>query len=247
MKLKAIIVEDEPISRKNMTSLIRDYCQDIDLIGEAENILQAEKMILETQPHLIFLDIELPDGTGFDLLNKIDSRQYQIIFTTAYQEFAIQAIKRQAIDYLLKPIDIDDLVQAIERVKKNIENSSTKDALSQLSKDINLIKRIAISQEDGTRFVEIDQITYCKSDSNYSTIFLQDQSKILTTIPLSTLETRLEKHQFLRIHQSYLVNSKYITRYIRGEGGQIELQDGTLLDVSRRKRDELNKLFDITD
>lgn len=232
--MKVAIIEDEPVGQKNLTNLIKSYCPDLVVDFIADSIKEGAAQINLHRPELIFLDIELPDGTGFDLLNKLTYKPY-VIFVTAYQNFAIQAIKESAIDYILKPIDIIELQAAVNRAI-NLSSKTEKAGIKN--------QKLVIYQENESHFLDIDQILYCKSESNYSYIILMDNRKILTTHTLAQLEEKLAKNNFIRIHQSYLVNSKYISRYIKTEGSQIELTNGQILDVSRRKRDELKKYFD---
>lgn len=244
--IKAIIIDDEQHCIDRLTELLqRGHANDVALIGSAMSVKDGIKKIKELQPELIFLDVQIHDRTGFDLLRECGAVNFKVIFTTAYDKFAIQAIKFSAIGYLLKPIDEDDLSEALDKLK----NSSIADmkAMTQLIEhNINpQVKKKKITVPSGNEliFLEIDDIVRCHSDINYTTIYKSDKQKIVVAKTLKEFEELLTEHHFCRIHNSELINLSYIKSYNKGKGGSVVLTDGTELEVStRRKEDFLKKM-----
>ncbi len=247
MAINVIIIDDEKGARESLHKLIEKYCPQITVAAKATNIDEAYQLIKELSPQLIFLDIEMPNGSGFDLLKKFDHIHFDIIFTTAYDHYAIKAIKYSAIDYLLKPIDIDDLKNAIQRVLQKQKNKSIQN--EQLLSLLNNIKpeqtdkKIALHEGDGLTFVRLKDIIRCESDGNYTTIILEGNRKIVTSKTLGEYEELFANENFFRIHRSHLIHLHHLKKYIRGEGGYVIMSDGSQVEVSRRKKQEfLDKL-----
>lgn len=248
--IKAVIVEDEKHSQELLHELVKEYCEGIEVVGLASNVEEALKEITTHKPGLVFLDIELPDGDGFQILEKLESHEFDIIFTTAYDQYAMRAFKFSATDYLLKPVDIDELQQATERVVEKQKEGNTggqADQVKALIKNIRNIstpfKRIVLPTTNGFTVVDPGDIIRCESDRNYTFIFLQDGRRILVSRTIKEYDEMLAEFNFFRIHQSHLINLNFLKNYTRGRGGYVELTDGTVLDVSaRRKSDFLARM-----
>jgi two-component system, LytTR family, response regulator len=236
----AIIVEDEEPAIKMLTWLSTTYCTDVKIVACASNATDGIAKIKELKPDIVFLDIEMPMMNGFEMLAQFDGNTpFKVIFTTAYDKYAIQAIKFSALDYLMKPIDKDELMNAIQKIKEynNIKPEQVK-LLNNLKSDLS---KIALSTLEGVEIIEISEIMHCQSDSNYTYLFFADKSKKLFTKTLKSLEELLQGHNFMRIHQSHLINLKYLSKYIKGDGGDVVLSDGLMLPVARNKKQELTE------
>jgi len=234
--LKAIIIDDSIEARKALVTEIEDCCPEIELIGQAEGVVSGAKLIRSVNPDLIFLDIQMNDGSGFDLLELIGTINFKVIFTTASDEYAVKAFKYSAVDYLLKPIDPDELVSAV----KKAERGNQKENLSLLmenAKHINKpVRKLALNTLDKLHIVNISDIVRCESDVNYTQFFFSNGNKLLVTKTLKDFEDLLSEHQFIRVHQSHLVNVNYIKEFVKGDGGYLVMTDKTSVPVSTRKR-----------
>lgn len=238
-----MIVEDERHSRENLRLLLRDYCPRVELCGEAASVEEAVRVFREIQPELLFLDIELQDATGFDLLRRLPGIDAGVIFTTAFDQYAIQAIRFSSLDYLLKPIDIDELQQAVEKAIAWQDRSANQSRLEVLiakleSRRPDIGQRICLSTSDGLEFLPVAEIVYCAAGGSYTTFFLRDGRKIVVSRNLKEFENLLEGYPFFRAHNSYLVNLLEVRRFVRGEGGYLQMSDQSNLPVSPRKREE---------
>lgn len=242
--ISAIIVDDESKGRLALREKLSAYCPQIKVLAEASNGHEALMLIQHHNPQLIFLDIEMPRMNGFEILNELPERNFRIIFTTAYDQYAIKAIKYSAFDYLLKPIDIEELKTAVLKVDVQ-ENNQTKKQAELLNQNMQQPKKqlskLAIPTLDGLMFYDINDIIHLEANSNYTNIHLTNKIKITASKTLKEFEELLPEDIFFRTHHSHLINLKYIKRYIKGDGGQIELQNGTYVDVSRRKKEEFLK------
>jgi len=247
-KIKAIIIDDEPGNIATLTKMVAEYCTDVELLATANDIHQAEKLIHQHQPNLIFLDIEMPHGNGFDLLNNLAPIKFEVVFVTAFNAYAIQAFKYSAVDYILKPVSINDLKNAVIKVKSRLEkhqfNQRIDSLLSNLKTESSGRKKIGIPTLDGIVFEQIDDIMYLQGESSYTTIFLKNKRKEIASKHLGELEELLPQKLFCRIHKSYLININYIKKYVKGRGGNVIMEDGTSIEVSVRKKDEFLKLFE---
>ncbi|MBC7875046.1 MAG: response regulator transcription factor [Ferruginibacter sp.] len=240
----AIIIDDEQKGRVALKQKLLDYCPDVELIGEAENGEEGLKLIEKCKPNIIFLDIEMPRMNGFEMLNELPEKKFHIIFTTAYDQYAIKAIKYAAFDYLLKPVDIEDLKTAIARVI-NSEKNQTQKQVELLRQNMQhpkkQLNKLAIPTLEGLLFFDINEIIHLEAQSNYTYIYFSGKPKITASKTLKDFEELLPPDIFFRTHHSHLINLNYIKRYIKGDGGQIELQNGSYIDVSRRKKEEFLK------
>ena len=239
--MKAIIIDDESNSRELLSSLAAKYTPRIQVVAQYDNGGDALLEIDSTKPDILFLDIEMPNMNGFDFLEKCKYRDFYLIFTTAYNEYAIQAIKNHAFDYLLKPIKRTEFINTIDRLQKEThddQKSKIDDLLNHLKID-NDDKKIILATQDGLHFLEYDEIMYVKGDGSYTHYHCQDGSKYLISKTLKDAESKLKDSRFKRVHASYIINFDFVKKYQRGEGGFFILRDGTAVPVSRRKKQEL--------
>ena len=243
MKLRTIIVEDEQTSRDILKNYLTKYCPSVEVLGEATNIDEALILIRNNELDLIFLDVEMPYGSGFDLLDKLGKTDFEVVFVTAYNQYAIEALNKHASYYLLKPISIDDLIKAVDYISE-LKRKEDELQHSILTPKVDPIdKKITIPTQDGFEVVEVQHIIYCKADDNYTEIFLESGLKKLVSKTLKHFEDILKKNGFARIHKSYLVNVSYITSYRKGKGGTVFLTNGKELSVSASKKAELLSYF----
>ena len=257
--IKAVIIDDEEKSRKLLRNLITDFCPQIEISAMADSVKSAEKIIKNEKPELLFLDIEMPDGSGFDLFEKIKNFNPEVIFATAYDQYAIQAIHFSAMDYLLKPINVDELKNAVAKVEKKINENREKEHINQSLQVLlenNKVnsgrKKIGLPTQQGISFVLIRDIVMCKAEGNYSIIFLNGKSRQeIVSRTLKEFEDLLSNFNFFRVHRSYLVNLDYIKEYSRtnqsadydGDGGSVVLNSGEHIPVSRDRRKYLLERF----
>jgi two-component system LytT family response regulator len=245
--IRAIIVEDEKHSRETLRGLLDRYCRNVIILAEADTYRSGIAAIKEHQPQLIFLDIQMPDGSGFRLLEELDEINFEIIFTTAFDQFAIKAIKYSALDYLLKPIDPEELANALKKVEQKISKQKVNQNIQVLldnikNKDADPHK-IVLSTSEKIHVIDTDQILRCESDNYYTNFFLTNGKQILVSKTLKENEQMLDGHNFIRPHKSHLVNVKYIKGYLRSDGGYIEMTDGSKIPVSRRKREKIVEII----
>ena len=243
MNLKTIIVEDEHTSREILKNYLTKYCPTVEILGEAANIDEAMVLIRNNDLDLIFLDVEMPYGSGFDLLDKFDKTDFEVVFVTAYNQYAIEALNNHASYYLLKPISIDELIKAVDyvtqiRIKENeLQHAVLVPKISATN------NKITIPTQGGFEVLEMKDIIYCKADDNYTELFLENNQKKLVSKTLKYFEDILKESGFARIHKSFLVNVSYIASYKKGKGGTISLYNGKELSVSASKKAEFLSYF----
>ena len=242
--LKTIIIDDEPDAIESLSVLLSDFIDGIDIVDSAEGIDAGHELINKVQPQLVFLDINMKDGTGFDLLNRFEKIPFQVIFVTAYDQYAIKAFKYAAIDYLLKPIDLQELRSSVERAKKFILDNNIHDYqfVKSIYKDP-FPAKLALPNLEGFDLIEIKNIIRCEGQNNYTTFVLDDGKKFVVSKTLKEYESILSQHGFLRVFQSHLINTKFIQRYIKGRGGTVIMSDGVYVPVSRDKKEILLKVI----
>ena len=243
MNLKTIIVEDEQTSREILKNYLIKYCPTVEVLGEASNIDEAMVLIRNNDLDLIFLDVEMPYGSGFDLLDKFDKTDFEVVFVTAYNQYAIEALNNHASYYLLKPISIDELIKSVDYVTQiKIKENELQHAV--LVPKISIKNnKITIPTQDGFEVLEMKDIIYCKADDNYTELFLKNNQKKLVSKTLKYFEDILKESGFARIHKSFLVNVSYIASYKKGKGGTISLSNGKELSVSASKKAEFLSYF----
>lgn len=247
--IRAVIIDDIEKARVALRSDISEYCRDVKVIGEADGVEAGIKLIERNFPDLIFLDIKMGDGTGFDLIERIKNLpdlNAKIIFTTAFNEYAIKAFKFSAVDYLLKPVDPDDLKEAIEKVRDRMKKESLKDNLDVLLSNIKETKsspkRIALNSADKIQVVLVEEIVRCESQSNYTIVYLSSGKQILVTRSLKEFEEMLEVHNFIRVHNSHLINPAFLKEFQKQDSMAL-MTDNSLIPVSVRKKEQLLRFF----
>jgi two-component system, LytTR family, response regulator len=246
--IKTVIIDDEQNNIDNLSLILQKHCPQVQVLATAMNADDGENIILQYQPDLVFLDIQMPHKNGFDLLKSLKTFAFDVIFVTAYDQYGIQAVKFSALDYLLKPINIEDLKEAVlKATHKSVQRRHN----FQLENLINLLQeknhkqlhRIGLQSTKETRFVEVDKIIRCESSNNYTTFFLQNGEKVLTSKPIFEYEELLKDYGFIRCHQSHLVNKIFIKSWVKEDGGYLVLEDHTQLPISRHKREALKQLL----
>lgn len=241
--VRAVIIDDEANSRESIREVLRLYCDDVVVVGEAESIVTGLKAITEFKPDLVFLDIRMPDGTGFDLLQRLGKIDFRIIFVTAYEEYAIKAFKFNAIDYITKPVDPEDLKLAVEKASEYFNKGTVNETIKMLLDAVgkpptHQHKRVVLRTVNTVHVLEIEKIIRCESDRNYTAFHLVDEEKILISRSMKEFDEMLEGHGFLRVHNSHLINLNFVRKFLKDELICV-LQDNTSIPVSYRKRDEL--------
>lgn len=247
MKLKALIVEDELASREILSGYIERYCPDIELIRTADGVVSALKQIKEYNPDLVFLDIEMPFGNGFDLLDQIPNINFDIIFTTAFSDYALQAIQVSASHYLLKPINIDELISAVDQVVKSKERENsylnTRILVENVKLENHQLHKIVLPTLEGFEVISVKDIVHCKAEDNFTDFHLVDGSKKLICRSLKHYEDLLKDFDFIRIHKSHLINKNFVQRYKKGKGGTVFLNNGESIEVSATRKKEFLEAF----
>ena len=235
---KAVIIDDESKARNALKNLIEKHCSNISIVAEADCVKEGVEIIREYSPDIAFLDVQMPDGTGFDLLEQLDEIDFKIIFASAYDKFAIQAFRFSAIDYLLKPVEPEMLIEACSKLTGDSKISEINKKLEVLLNNRNSFEKIALPTLDGINFVKIKDIIRCESDNNYTNIFINDGKKYFVSKTLKEFDEMLTPFNFFRIHKSHLINLNYLQKYNKGEGGYVIMEDGSELEVSRRRKED---------
>ena len=248
-RIQTLIIDDELASRETLQNYLRKYCPDVEVIGECKNIIEAKESIESFSPDLIFLDVEMPFGNAFDLLEQLDTIDFEVIFVTAYSQYALKAINYSASYYILKPIDIDDLELAVAKVKEKMARKDTSDLEIQTKVLLEHIssesknKKVVLPLMDGFDVVEVSDIIRCEANDNFTNFYLKDGSKKMICRTLKFYDDILSEVGFMRVHRSHLVNLDYITSYKKGKGGQVVMSDGSYVDVAPSKKKELVGYF----
>lgn len=237
--MKAVIIDDLSEAREALKQDIKEYTPQIEILGEADGVLTGAKLVKEQKPDILFLDIQMNDGDGFDLLDIIDREKYKVIFTTSSDSYAIKAFKFSAVDYLLKPIDPDELVSAVEKIDTSTVKDENMDVLMETLKSSNRPKRVVLVTQDRIFVKDIEEIVRCESNVNYTWFYLLDGTKILVSKTLKEYDKMLSDHNFYRVHQSHLINAAYIKEYVKSDGGYLLMKDGSSVPVSTRRKQEV--------
>lgn len=245
--MKAIIIDDEQDSRDILANYLKKYCADVTVCGFGESVTTGLEAIHKHQPDIVFLDIEMPYGNGFDLLDKLTNVTFETVFVTAFDNYAIQALNQSAAYYLLKPIDIDELIKAVEKIKKErTESNYTQHArilLENIRGGAHHEQKIMLPTMEGFEVVAINTILYCEAVDNFTRFHFEKNPPLLICRTLKYFEDVLSDHKFLRIHRSYLINPAYVIRYSKGKGGFVTMKNNKELEVSSTKKKDFMELF----
>lgn len=235
--LNTVIIDDEPDAISYLRSLIREYCPNLQLAGTAQSVCEGIDVINRMHPDLLFLDIEMPDGSGFDLLRSLKIKDFEVIFTTAYNQYAIEAFKVCAVDYLLKPISIDEFIKAIYKAEESVEQKSRPDLNFLLENYFgNKSLKLCISTIKGYEYIELKDIVRIEAEGSYSIISLMNNRKIMVSKAINEYDRMLNANMFFRTHHSHLINIEHVKKYIKIDGGYIEMSDGSSVPISRRRK-----------
>jgi len=241
--IRAVIIDDIEHTHKVITEIIKKYFTEIEIVGQAYDVKNGIEILSKKSPDIVFLDINLPDGTGFDILKQIEKRDFKIIFVTAHQEYALNAIKFSAIDFLLKPLDEDEVVSAIKNtisiIKKDEEQLKIETFISNYKNQNSKDQKIILKTQDSIYVTKVSDIIRCESDGNYTVIYLNNGSKILISKTLKEYNELLKEYNFIRIHKSHLINTDCIVKYEKRDSGIVCMNDGSKIPVSHRKKDIL--------
>jgi len=242
-----VIIDDEPGNIVTLTEVIKEYCTSINIKGSAPDPIKGFELIRKTDPDLVFLDIEMPYGNAFDLLDKLAPVRFEVIFVTAFDNYAIKAIRYAALDYILKPVNIHELKEAVKKAISRLEERKTniriKTLLNNFKQEASSPLKIGLPTIHGFQFEDINTIMYIRAEGNYSSVFIQGQKKELVSKSLKEFEDILPANIFCRVHYSYIININFIKKYFKGRGGCIEMVDGSSIEVSARKKNDFLERF----
>jgi len=248
--ITALLIDDDSNLRNGMKSLLARYAPEIRIVGEADSVETGVNLLLQNPPQVVFLDIHLGDGSGFDLLEEVNRQgklNSQIVFITAHEQYAIKAFRFSALDFLLKPVDPEELQKVIGKLKQVIDKNDNVAhidlLLENIRKKTDHFKRIALSNSDGIHLFEVSDIIRCESEDNYTKFYIKNNKPILISKTLKEYEELLTAHGFERIHQSHLINLAYLKSYIKKDGGYVVMADNAHLPISQRKKERLQELL----
>ena len=246
--IEAIIIDDEEDGREALRLALQKFCPDVTITGICESPEEGLQAIRERRPQLVFIDVQMPRMSGFDVLQKLLPVSFEVIFVSAYDRYAIKAIKFSALDYLLKPIDVDELIHAVQRVKSRVgkkeSNYPLQSVLHNLQFNSGHVQRLAVPSLDGVDFFNIQDVIFCKAEGSYTTLFLTKGLQKVASRNLKDFENLLSESGFCRVHHSFLINLTHVQRYVKGEGGYVVLTENHHVDISRRKKEEFLALLD---
>lgn len=241
--MRAIIIDDEKRARETISNIIRLYCPSVEVVAEADDINSATEVISKHKPDIVFLDIKMPGGSGFDLLKQLGKINFKLVFITAYEEFAVKAFKFSALDYLLKPVNPDELIAVVEKAESQIEKDNTsikfESFITNLQNITREVKKIVLKTSDSIYVINVPDIVRCEADRNYTSFLLNNGKKILVSVTLKEYDDMLNSYRFFRAHQSHLVNIDYIDSYEKKDGGYLIMKDKSHVPVSVRKKETL--------
>ncbi len=243
MTLKVVIIEDEKHSRETLKSMLEEFCKDVKVIATASSVSEGVKVLSIYSPDVVFLDIELQSGLGFDVLTQIKDPTFEVIFTTAFEKYAIKAIKFSSLDYLLKPIDLSELQDAVEkardRMDTNVYRQQIDTLMQSLAKENHKQEKICLATTAGMEFIAIEDIVICKADGSYTSFVLKNKNTLMVSKHLKEYENLLGEYQFMRVHNSYVINLNEVKKYVKSDGGYIIMSNDMHVSISPRKKDEL--------
>lgn len=245
--LTTLIVDDEPDGINTLRNFLAKYCPDVVVLDDAKSVDEAAKKISRHHPQLVFLDVNMPGANGFELFNKIKEPEFQVVFVTASDDHALKAFKHHAVNYILKPVNIDELIDTVNRVKKLVATETTVPGAASFIQPVNKASRpnkITLPVLDGLIYVDIGEIIRCEAEGNYTTFHFTNRPKVLVSKTLGSYEKALLPHGFFRIHHHHFINLAHLEKYQRGRGGLVIMSDKKSIAVSQRKRDEFLRLID---
>jgi two-component system, LytTR family, response regulator len=241
--MRAIIIDDEPNCCKTLAALLDRFAPEVKVVSICKNGKEGMESIKQEKPDLVFLDVEMPIMNGFEMLERLEAIDFHLVFTTSYDQYALKAFRFSAVDYLLKPIDKTELLQSIEKAKR-VDKTVTQQIellLEKIHHPLAAINKIAVPTMEGLQMISIENIISAEADDNYSILKLKGNKKVVVSTTLKEVEEALENHPFSRVHRCYLVNLNEIEKYVKGEGGYLVMSDGSIIDVSRSKKEPLLK------
>lgn len=247
--IRAILVDDEPRARESLRVILERFFPEVAILGEAAGIEEAYNLIEAEKPNTVFLDVKMSDGTGFDLLKRFTNFDFKVVFVTAFEEHALEAIKFSAFDYILKPINTHELREAIDKLKESLDdtdeiNLKLKAFFANMEASSQTKKKIVLKTSESIHLVPIQSIVRCEADCNYTKLFFENQPKILISKPLKHFEDMLSEFGFIRVHQTHLVNINHVVRVDKADGGVLVFADGSQVPIAVRKREQLFKLLE---
>lgn len=246
--IKTIIIDDEHYGRQSLQQAAEQYCPEVAILQICESPEAGIAAINALKPDLVFLDVQMPNMSGFDVLQKLSPIDFEVIFVTFYDQYAIKAIKFSAIDYLLKPVDVDDLIHAVQRAKENLQKNGKRQRYQSVLHNLNYtsgkIEKLAVPTLEGIDFFRTENIIYCEADGSYTTLYLSGHEKQVISKNLKDFENLLSGSGFCRVHNSHLINLSHVKKYIKGDGGYVILTDDHHVDISRRRKDAFLKGLD---
>lgn len=244
---RVVLVDDESRGREMLSSLLEKHCPEVTVVGQAQSAADGYNLIKAEKPDLVFLDVEMPGGNGFDMLEMFDKVDFEVVFTTAYGHYAIKAIKHSALDYLLKPVEVDELRAVLKQLSAKQEQPTAQvsvNALLSNLKSVNKHKKLVLPDGQGLSVVQTEDVVRLESDGSYTIFFMQDGSKYLISRHLKEFENTLSDNDaFVRVHRSHLINMEHVKRYLKGEGGFAVMSDGSEVEISRRRKADFIELL----
>jgi two-component system LytT family response regulator len=249
--IRSVIVDDEPKNLKILAKMLEEFCEGVEVVGKADKHALAIEIINREKPDLVFLDIAMPDGNAFDLLDKLQPIDFEIIFVTAFDTYSLTAFKYSAVDYLLKPVNIEELESAVARAieRKKVKQNSVmqlETLLNTLQKQQpNAINKVALPSKNGLIFLPVNEIVRCEASGAYTNFYLANKTKLVSSRRISDYEELLPASLFFRIHHSHIINLNFVIQYHRGRGGSVEMSDGTMLELASRRKEEFLSRFGI--
>ncbi|MCD4790894.1 MAG: LytTR family DNA-binding domain-containing protein [Bacteroidales bacterium] len=242
--ISVVVIDDEPKARETIINILQLSPTKLKIVGQADDVKSGFDVINTQKPDLVLLDINLPDGTGFDLLKKFEKINFKVVFITAHEEYAIIAFKFSALDYILKPVASGELLQSVEKASESIHKEETELKLSAFLSNLDKIRKIVLKTAESIHIVNIKDIIHCEADGNYTNFYLDNSEKLMVSRTLKDYSEMLEQAGFFRTHQSHLVNLDHISRYDKTEGGHLVMDNESIVPVSSRKKETLFRLFE---